>query len=254
VTDAAGSEHCFQAPPARILSLVPSVTETLRLLGASESLAGRTDYDTLAALAHLPTVGGGLHPNLEVLFALEPDLVIRYVGESDQATPARLDDLGIPHFSVNPESIRDVLTIVEMLGQIVGEEEAAELMASEADEELARIAHAVRNLPRVRVAYLLGGTPPWVAGPGTYIEELLTIAGGDNVFHDLDAPYSGVSPEELIARDIAVLLAPAGVNLDLPPSHPPIVRVSPQIELPGPWMTRSAMELARALHPEARIR
>ncbi len=254
VTDDAGFEHCFQAPPARILSLVPSVTETLRRLGASESLVGRTDYDTLAALAHLPTVGGGLHPNLEVLLALEPDLVIRFVGESDQATPARLDDLGIPHFSVNPESIRDVLTIVGMLGKIVGEEEEAELMASEADEELGRIAHAVRDLPRVRVAYLLGGTPPWVAGPGTYIEELLTIAGGDNVFHDLNAPYSGVSPEELIARNIAVLLAPAGVVLDLPPRHPPIVRVSPQIELPGPWMTRSAMELARALHPEARIR
>ena len=254
VTDAAGFEHCFQAPPARILSLVPSATETLRRLGASESLVGRTDYDTLAALDHLPSVGGGLHPNLEVLLALEPDLVIRFVGESDQATPARLDDLGIPHFAVNPKSIRDVLTIVEILGRIVGEEEEAERMVSEANDELGRIAQAVGDLPQVRVAYLLGGTPPWVAGPGTYIDELLTIASGDNAFHDLDAPYAGVSPEELIARDIALLLAPAGVDMNLPPSHPPVVLVSPQIENPGPWMIQSAMELAQALHPEARIR
>jgi iron complex transport system substrate-binding protein len=254
VTDHAGVEHCFREIPARIISLVPSATETLRRLGASGSLVGRTDYDTLAALSYLPSVGGGLHPNLEALLALEPELVIRFVGESDQVTPARLDELGIPHFAVNPESIRDVLAVVEMLGRIVGEEEEAEFMASEADEELGRIAYAVGSLPRVRVAYLLGGTPPWVAGPGTYIDELLTIAGGDNVFDDLRAPYAGVSPEELLAREIAVILAPAGVELELPPSHPPVVRVSPEIEIPGPWMTRSARELARALHPEADVR
>ena len=126
-------------------------------------------------------------------------------------------------------------------------------MASEAEAELGRIAAATASLPRVRVAYLLGGTPPWVAGPGTYIDEILAIAGGDNAFHDLGSPYAGVSPEELLAREIAVILAPAGIELDLPPSHPPIVRVSPLIEIPGPWMTRSARELAQTLHPEAYV-
>jgi len=208
IQDATGSSLIFQEAPARILSLVPSATRTLQAVGAQGFLVGRTEYDTDSSLAHLPSVGGGLDPSLETLVALEPDLVIRFAGESDSSTPNRLMD-----------------TI------------------------LADIQARVRELPRVRVAYILGGTPPWVAGPDTFIHELLAIAGGENVFSDLEALYGPVSLEEFLVRDIDLLLAPEGAEVLIPATTAPLVRVPPTLELPGPDLAEAARNLAEILHP-----
>jgi iron complex transport system substrate-binding protein len=102
----------------------------------------------------------------------------------------------------------------------------------------------------VRVAYVLGDHPPWVAGPDTFIHELLTAAGGENVFSDLGALYGPVSPEEFLVREIDLLLTPEGGNVVLPTLELPVKRVSPSLELPGPHLAQSAWELAKILHPE----
>ena len=101
--DAAGTRHTFQAAPRRIVSLVPSATEALLEMGVANHLAGRTDYDRMPELSGLPSVGGGLQPNLEILVSLDLDLVIRFAGDSDLATAERLTDLGTPHFAVQPD-------------------------------------------------------------------------------------------------------------------------------------------------------
>jgi iron complex transport system substrate-binding protein len=104
----------------------------------------------------------------------------------------------------------------------------------------------------VRVAYVLGGDPPWVAGPGTYISELMTLAGGTNVFSDLGRLYAPVSPEELVERDIDVVLLAAGSTLDRAlVQGSRVVEVNGDVERPGPDVGRSARDVARAIHPEA---
>jgi len=249
LTDGAGRTVHLVRPARRIISLVPSATATLRALGAADRLVGRTDYDTDPALAHLPSVGGGLEPNLEALAALRPDLVVRFAGPQDRQTPARLDDLGIAHLAVRPDGVDDVLETTRLLGDALGRPLAGDSLATRIRAELDSVAQRVRDLPTRRVVYLLGGSPPWVAGPDTYIQELLTRVGGRNVFEDLDALYAPVAPEELRARAVDVVLVSDSVAFD--PTLTPGARVEivdPDLEIPGPDLGRSAHELARLLH------
>ena len=111
-------------------------------------------------LAGLPSVGGGLQPNLEILVSLDLDLVIRFAGDSDLATAERLTELGIPHFAVQPDGIVDVLSIIGDLGRIMGTSVAADLMLREISDALDDVARRVAELPQPRVVYLLGGDPP----------------------------------------------------------------------------------------------
>ena len=249
--DAAGTRHTFQAAPRRIVSLVPSATEALLEMGVANHLAGRTDYDRMPELSGLPSVGGGLQPNLEILVSLDLDLVIRFAGDSDLATAERLTDLGTPHFAVQPDGIDDVLTIIGDLGRIMGESEAADLVLREIRDTLDDVARRVAELPEPRVVYLLGGDPPWVAGPGTYIDELMTVAGGNNVFDDLGPLYAPVSMEALLARELDLILLPEG--LPPPPllAHVRSAALPASVEIPGPGLGRAARDIARLIHPGA---
>ena len=249
--DAAGTRHTFQAAPRRIVSLVPSATEALLEMGVANHLAGRTDYDRMPELSGLPSVGGGLQPNLEILVSLDLDLVIRFAGDSDLATAEHLTDLGTPHFAVQPDGIDDVLTIIGDLGRIMGESEAADLVLREIRDTLDDVARRVAELPEPRVVYLLGGDPPWVAGPGTYIDELMTVAGGNNVFDDLGPLYAPVSMEALLARELDLILLPEG--LAPPPllAHVRSAALPASVEIPGPGLGRAARDIARLIHPGA---
>lgn len=251
LVDASGRRHALTHPPRRIVSLVPSATRILQELGTRELLVGRTDWDTAQALASLPSVGGGLGPSIERLVALDPDFVIRFHGESDRATPARLDDLGIRHFAIRPDGIDDVRTIIRQLGAVVGRRRRADSLVEAMDEELDEIRARVEGRPRPSVAYVLGGSPPMVAGPNTFIDELLDIAGGANAFSDLGRRYAPVSPEELVARKIDVILYPEGASPPEGLGDAEIRSVSPLVETPGPDLALAARELARTLHPEA---
>lgn len=252
IVDAAGRTLRFAQPPGRILSLVPSVTRALVELGAGAMLVGRTDYDTLAAVRGLPSVGGGLQPDLERLLALRPDLVIRFAGAQDPTTPAALDERAIAHMAVRPDRVEDVRTIVRQLGIVTGRRAAADSLVAALDASLAAVRERVAGEARPRVAYLIGGTPPWVAGPRTYVSDLLEVAGADNAFADLGDLYAPVSLEELIAREVDAFVVARGTELSPRlAARAPVLQVSPEIESPDTGLGRSAEELARVLHPGA---
>jgi iron complex transport system substrate-binding protein len=252
LVDAAGRTHDVARPPARIVSLVPSATAVLLALGADDRLVARTDFDTAQALAALPSVGGGLQPNLEVLLSLRPDLVIRFEGPSDPGTPEQLERVGIAHFAVRPDGIDDVRRIIGEMGALIGRTRAADSLVADIDGTLAAVQARVSSLPPVRTAFVMGGTPPWVAGAGTFIHELIRIAGGVNVFADLRELYAPVGPEELVARGADVYLLLKGTDLDARLSRGMRVQeVGMGVQLPGPNLGAAAFEVARALHPEA---
>jgi len=252
VVDAAGRSLRFDRPPTRVVSLVPSVTRALVALGAGAALVGRTDYDTLAAVSTLPSVGGGLPPDLERLLTLQPDLVIRFGGEQDVVTPAALDERGIAHLAVRPDRIEDVRAIVLQLGDVMGSRPRADSLVADLDRALAEVRARVTGLERPRVAYLLGGTPPWVAGPGTYVSDLLEVAAADNAFADLGELYAPVSLEDLIAREVDAFVVARGTQVSPRlAQRARVIEVSGDIEQPGISLGRSAAELARALHPAA---
>ncbi len=251
LVDAVGRQHAFSEPPRRMVSLVPSATEALLAMGLGDRLVGRTDYDPMPESADLPSVGGGLQANLEILVSLDLDLVIRFAGDSDQATAERLTELGIRHFAVQPDGIEDVMTIIRDLGRIMGEQDAAAAMLGEISYALDDVLDRVAERPKPRVAYLLGGEPPWVAGSGTYIDELITVAGGTNVFDDLGPLYGPVSMEALLRRDLDLILLSEGLTAPPPLAHLPSATLPESVEIPGPGLGTAARDIARLIHPGA---
>ena len=251
LVDAAGARHTFDTAPRRMVSLVPSATEALLAMALADHLVGRTDYDRMPELAGLPSVGGGLQPNLEILVSLDLDLVIRFAGDSDLATAERLTELGIPHFAVQPDGIEDVLTIIRDLGRITDASGVADAMLREIRDALDDVARRVDELPEPRVVYLLGGDPPWVAGPGTYIDELMAVAGGKNVFADLGTLYAPVSMEALLDRDLDLILLSNGLTPPSPLAHVPSAVLPASVEIPGPGLGQAARDVARLIHPGA---
>lgn len=250
--DAAGVGHTFTEPATRIVSLVPSATETIHALGADASLVGRTDYDTEDWSADVASVGGGLDPNLEAIVALRPDLVIRFEGEQDPRTPERLDELGIRHVAVRPVRLDDIFTTTAIVGVVTGRQEAADSIARSIRAGLDHLRDRAADLPRLRVAYVLGGSPPWVSGPDTYIVEVLELIGGDNVFDDLGASYASVSPEELRTREIDVVLVSSDETIDA--SLVPGARfelIGADLESPGPGVVDAARRVAEAMHGQS---
>jgi len=250
VMDDAGARHHFEAPPTRIVSLVPSATETLLAVGVGGRLVGRTDHDPQQELAELPSVGGGLQPNLEVLVSLAPDLVIRFEGESDRATVDRLSDLGIPQFGIQPTGIADVQSSISRLGTITGAGFVADSILAAIQEALDDVSSRVQGLPRRQVVYLMGGEPPWVAGPGTYIHELLVAGGAENVFDDLGGLYGPISLEELITRDVDLILVSGG-GVPQQVSDVEHAQLPSWVEVPGPRLGEAARTIARLIHPDA---
>jgi len=248
VVDASGTTHHMESPARRIISLVPSATLSLGALGAGDLLVARTDYDTAQWVAHLPSVGGGLLPSHETLVALEPDLVIRFEGDQDVETPQVLDQLGIRHVSIRPDRIADIREAIEILGAVSGRNAEANRLLRTMHATLSAVRDESATRDPVRVAYVLGGTPPWVAGFGTYVHEVLEIAGGTNVFDDLGRLYASVSPEEFVAREIDVILTPVAASLpEGLPHGARVVEVGDLLELPGPDVGEVARRVARIL-------
>lgn len=250
LVDDHGDTLRLAAPARRVISLVPAMTEALVLMGAADRLVARTDYDTLAAVQGLPSVGGGLGPNLEVIRTLEPQVVVTFAGESDPRTSAGLRSFDIAEFAVRPDGLDDVPRIMEQLGRLTGTGASADSLVARIRADLQAVTEAVAPLPPVDAVYLLGGSPPLAAGPGTFLSELLELGGGRNVLSDLPELYAPVSPEALRARGIQVIVMSEGTRLD--PRIADAVRVATVpswVELPGPRLGEAARVVARALHP-----
>lgn len=249
VVDQAGRTHDFSTPATRIVSLVPSATATLRVLGSEALLVGRTDFDDAEWLAEVPSVGGGLEPNLEVLVSLQPDLVIRFEGAQDPTTPARLDELGIAHLGIRPVSLSDVYVTNRLIGAATGRQEAAEALSTSIRDGLEALRVRAEGEEQVSFAYTLGGTPPWVSGSETFVSEVIELVGGVNAFHDLDAPWSGVSREEFRVRDIdALILASPQADVGELSPGARVVVIGGVLDQPGPEIVQAATAVFDALH------
>jgi len=250
VTDHADRSWTLENPPRRILSLVPSATLILLELGQEGHLVGRTDYDTDPRVSALPSVGGGLGPSLEVMLSLRPDLVLRFGGPTDPETPRRLDEAGIPHLALRPDHLDDVYRITTLLGAVTGQETAAQALEASLRGELAAVARAVEGAERPRVGILLGGDPPWVAGGETFIHDVVTVAGGENVFADDGPLYAPISVEEVLHRRPDVLLMTEGARVPEGLRRIPVLRAPSSLQSPGPDLGAAAWAVARLLHPD----
>jgi iron complex transport system substrate-binding protein len=210
----------------------------------------RTDFDTARAVAELPSVGGGLHPSLEALVSARPDLVIRFAGEQDVTTPARLSERGIPHFAVRPDGVNDVRTDHPLAVADRGDAGRRRGARGPDRQRPGRDPGRVEGEPPVRVAFLMGGNPPWAAGAGYLHRRADPHRGRGQRLRRPRLLYAPVSLEEMAVRDIDVVLHPGGDAPGLRVGEIPVRRVSELTQSPGPRLGEAAREIARILHPD----
>jgi iron complex transport system substrate-binding protein len=206
VVDDAQREVRLAAPAARIISLVPARTEAILALGAGDRLIARTQYDLDPRLAQLPSVGNALYPSLEWLAAQQPDLVIAWADGEARTVVDRLAGLGIATYATRVETLDEIDKSVRDLGVLLGIEARADSLRWSLADTLAAVRRRVAGEVPVRVLYLVALEPPLAAGPGTFVHDILEVAGGANVFDDLGQPWPHISIEEALRRDPDVII------------------------------------------------
>lgn len=170
------------APPARIVSLAPSVTEILFALGVGERVVGVSTYcDYPPEAKRVDRIGTFLTPNVELILAKRPDLVIGVPSPGNRAPVENLQDLGLRVLIVDPEGVAAIATAIRDVARAVDVEAAGERLVRDIESKLAAIAARLADAPAPRVLMVVGRVPLVAAGRGTYQDELIRLAHGTNV-------------------------------------------------------------------------
>ena len=267
IADMGGRALTLPAPPQRIISLVPSVTELIFALGGQDRLVGVTDFcDFPAEAKRKPSVGGMISPSLETIVTLRPDLVIATDSGNRQETFAQLDRLGIPVFQVHANKLAEVRDVTARLGMLTGRETAVAPLVERFDARIRAVAAAVATAPRPRVLYVLWPEPLIVPGRDAIVTELIGLAGGTSITANERSDYPRYSVEAAVARaPEVIILARHGTGSGPIPRDPWDRLVSvPAIKAGrvhavdgnlmhryGPRLADGVEQLARAIHPEA---
>jgi ABC-type Fe3+-hydroxamate transport system substrate-binding protein len=203
--DDVGDTVRLVAPATRIVSLSPATTELLFAIGAGDRLVGRTRWcDYPAAARAVESVGDGMPPNVEAVVARDPDLVLLYRSPQNAEALRQLRAAGIATLQLAMDHLADVGRLARLLGPVVGRAAAGDSLAvafAAALETAAAPSVALPDSARRRVLLLAWDQPPIAIGAGSFQSEILSLAGGRNLFADLPAPSATVSIEVIVDRN-----------------------------------------------------
>jgi ABC-type Fe3+-hydroxamate transport system substrate-binding protein len=207
--DATGEALELARPPRRIVSLIPSTTETLCALGLADALVGVTVYcrEPAEVVRRKTRVGGEKDPDLDAIRALAPDLVVANVEENVREHIAQLRAWSIPVWVTYPRTVAEGIGMIRELGRVTGTEARAGRLADELDALLARV-EAAATRPAVGVFYPIWRGPYMTIGRDTYIHDMLRVCGGRNVFADRAERYPVITLDEMASRAPEVVLLP----------------------------------------------
>ena len=223
LTDDMGRPVALAAPARRIVSLLPSATETLLALDARDRLVGRTRYDRDPSIAAVTDIGGGLDPNVEALVGLRPDLVITSAGHARGDLADRLATAGIATLAIRIEDTTDAYRSMLTIARAIGDSARGVVLVDAIRSDLRRVAASVTGR-RPRVFYVVFNDPPMTAGPNSFIGQLLDVAGAENIFADVDRNWATVTMEEIVKRAPDIVILPTG---ELPASSLAKLRAQP---------------------------
>jgi iron complex transport system substrate-binding protein len=213
VVDDAGDTTFATRPFTRVVSLAPATTELVFAIGAGDRLVGRThwcDYPE-EALA-VADVGDGLQPNLESVLGTTPDLVLLYRSATNAEAATRIRSAGVAALQLSVDRLSDVPRVARLLGPVLGRGATADSLATAflaSLEQIRELRPAGADKPP-SVLLLAWDAPPIVIGGTSFQSEILTLAGGRNVFADLDRPSAEVSLEAILARNPDAVLITGG--------------------------------------------
>jgi iron complex transport system substrate-binding protein len=268
VVDETGRTVRIPQPVRRIVSLAPSLTETVYALGLQDRLVGDTDYCDYPADAQKKTkVGGAINPSLEQIVTLHPDLVLVTKGLNRLETVHALDELGISSYATDPHDVAEIITSSKKLADVLGFPEAGAAVAEDMQRRLAALQQRIGALPPKQVLFVVWTQPLISIGKGTFIADALRRAGAVSIVDSAqDWPQvnleevARLQPEFLVfadshsepaAHELETLATlPAWRILDAVSNRRYAV-ISDAVNRPAPRIVSAIEELARQLHPEA---
>ncbi len=255
-------------PVQRIVSLAPSLTETIYALGLQDRLVGDTDYcDFPPDAQKKPKVGGAINPSLEQIVALRPDLVLVTKSLNRLETVNALDGLGIPSYSTDPHTVEEIISSTERLADVLGVPEAGATLGADLQHHLTALQQHLSGLPPRRVIFIVWPDPLISVGKNTFIADALRLAGASSIV-DSSQDWPQMSLEEVVRLqpDFLVFAAshsdggqdqfdvlaerPGWRGLDAVRNRRFAV-ISEAVNRPAPRIVSAIEDLARQLHPEA---
>lgn len=216
VTDDSGVELRLDKYPERIISLTPSNTEILFALGLGERVVGVTTYCDYPEEVKEKARIGDLQGNVEEIVALKPDLVVAKAVLNEDVV-SKLRKLDVPVLCVDPESIDGVYRSIELISKVTGTSKAGDKIISDMKEKIAAVRQKVANIPqeeRPKVFIEVGSDPLYTAGDETYVDELVSLAGGINIAKDIKG-YQMYSLETVVKINPDVILAADSYYIDV---------------------------------------
>jgi iron complex transport system substrate-binding protein len=206
-TDDAGRGVTIDEIPQRIVCFGPSITEIAFALGLGKRVVGVDDYSDYPEEAQaLPRVGNAFAPSIESLVALEPDLVLTLEHEQFNS---ELEALGITYLILDPDDIDGILGDIELVGAVTGTADEAAALVESMEARIADVQELVEGASPVSVFFIVDATDPtlpWTAGPGSFIDALITMAGGENVAAGAASAWPQFSIEEIVNADPDVII------------------------------------------------
>lgn len=262
-TDDAGREVTIPREPQRIVVLGPSNAEILYAIGRGDRVVGVDDFaDYPPEVEALPRIGGVTNPNYEQIVALEADLFLSTSGAEEIADT--LAGLGIPSAIVQPETFEDILNSILWLGKMTGAEAEAMEVVDTMTARVEAIQTALAGAEPVPVYLEIWDDPLMTVGPGSFMDELLTMAGGLNIAYDAAIPWPEISLETIVDRDPQVIFAyyehnyralingerPGWSNIAAIKNGRVHFVEETLVSRPGPRIVEGLELLARHIHPE----
>jgi iron complex transport system substrate-binding protein len=215
-----------------------------------------------------PKVGNAFNPSLEKIAELEPDLVLTVKQEQ---LNSELDALGIKFMVLDPEDMDGILGNIELVGEITGTEKRARKLAKDMQDSVSQVITLMEDAPKVRVFFIVDATDPtlpWTAGTGSFIDALITMAGGENIAAKGQGAWVQFSLEQIVSSDPEVIIIQTmtgGIptvskeELEEHPAWGEMTAVKQGkicfingdlVSRPGPRIVQGLEEMARIIHPE----
>jgi iron complex transport system substrate-binding protein len=265
MTDDRGVVVTFAQPPQRIVSLLPSLTETVCELGQCQRLVGVDRYSNFpASVRSLPQVGGGLDPSIEAIVALKPDVVL--MATSSRASE-RLQALGVKVVALEPKTHADVRRVLEKVGQMLGVDDAQRVWRV-IDAGVMAAAQSVPAAARGTRVYFEVNSAPYAAGEASFIGETLSRLGARNIVPTSLGPFPQLNPEYVVRAnpDLIMVGDRNYIGLEQRPGWSGMRALrerrlcvftneqSDMLVRPGPRMAEGARIMARCLADKAAVR
>jgi len=268
-TDDIGRQVDISEVPERIVSFGPSITEILFALGLEDNVVGVSDFcDYPEAAKSKEKIGNAFSPSVEKVVALEPDLVVTVEHEQFNSD---LDSLGITFIVLRPGDIRSIVDSISLAAEVTGKAKEGKQLVEDMEATISRVADRIMDAPKVKVFFIVDATDPnspWTAGPGSFIDDIINMAGGENVAAGTTGAWVQISTEEIVNSDPDIIIIQTMMG-----GIPTVAKEVLQEHLvwkqmtavkqdniyfidgdivsrPGPRIVQGLEEMAKIIHPE----